>query len=156
MGSIPVRYCLAAALAGAIAFGAKSHAPLFAQSTAAEALTKARALERLADQPLQVARTARAPGFVVDPAWPKQLPHNWIIGDVGGITVDQRDHIWVYHRPRSVGSQDSGRKRRERQADQRARTPAALWADQRLLHAGAVDTRVQSGGEIAEGVGRSG
>ena len=93
MGLIAFRYCMAAALVGAITFGAKSRAPLFAQSTAAEALTKARALERLAEQPPQVARTARAPGFVVDPAWPKQLPHNWIIGDVGGITEIGRAHV---------------------------------------------------------------
>jgi hypothetical protein len=45
---------------------------------------------------------------VLDPAWPKPLPHNWIIGDVGGIYVDRHDHIWVYHRPRSLSSTDSG------------------------------------------------
>jgi len=43
-----------------------------------------------------------APGFVLDPAWPQPLPHHWVIGDVGGIAVDKHDHIWVYHRPRSV------------------------------------------------------
>jgi hypothetical protein len=26
------------------------------------------------------------PTFVVDPAWPKPLPNNWILGQVGGIT----------------------------------------------------------------------
>jgi len=31
-----------------------------------------------------------------------------VIGDVGGIAVDKHDHIWVYHRPRSVSSTDSG------------------------------------------------
>src|SRR6478736_5622787 len=104
MGPIVTRYCIAASLLGTLASGA----PLHAQSSAAEALKKARVLERLADRPTQVSGTARAPGFVVDPAWPKPLPNNWIIGDVGGITVDSRDHIWVYHRPRSLSSTDSG------------------------------------------------
>jgi hypothetical protein len=28
------------------------------------------------------------PAFAVDASWPKPLPNNWIIGQVGGITVD--------------------------------------------------------------------
>jgi hypothetical protein len=28
------------------------------------------------------------PTFAVDASWPKQLPNNWILGQVGGITVD--------------------------------------------------------------------
>jgi hypothetical protein len=50
-------------------------------------------------------RTAAAgdvPTFAVDPAWPKQLPNNWIIGQIGGITVDWQGHIWVIQRPRSL------------------------------------------------------
>ena len=43
-----------------------------------------------------------APKFVVDPAWPKQLPNNWIIGQVAGVAVDRNDHIWVLHVPQSV------------------------------------------------------
>ena len=41
-------------------------------------------------------RTAAAgdvPTFAVDPAWPKQLPNNWIIGQIGGITVDSQGHL---------------------------------------------------------------
>src|SRR5436309_15212955 len=49
-----------------------------------------------------------SPGFVLDPAWPQPLPHHWVNGDIGGIAVDKHDHIWVYHRPRSVSSTDSG------------------------------------------------
>ena len=41
------------------------------------------------------------PTFAVDASWPKPLPNNWILGQVGGITVDSRDHIWVIHRPHS-------------------------------------------------------
>ncbi len=42
------------------------------------------------------------PGFEVDPHWPKALPNNWIFGQVAGVAVDRRDHIWVIHRPRSL------------------------------------------------------
>ncbi len=74
-----------------------------------EALQKAHVLERLVEEmPNQHQGTGTAPSFVADAAWPKTLPHNWIIGDVGGLYVDQHDHIWVYHRPRSITSTDSG------------------------------------------------
>jgi DNA-binding beta-propeller fold protein YncE len=56
-------------------------------------------------------RTARAgdiPTFAVDAAWPKPLPNNWIIGQVGGITVDSEDHVWVFHRPRSLTDDEKG------------------------------------------------
>lgn len=45
-----------------------------------------------------------APSFVVDPSWPKPLPQRWIIGQVGGISVDQNDYIWILHRPRSLSA----------------------------------------------------
>ncbi len=41
------------------------------------------------------------PNYKVDPSWPKQLPNNWIMGQVGGMAVDSNDHIWVFQRPRS-------------------------------------------------------
>jgi hypothetical protein len=42
------------------------------------------------------------PQFQVDPFWPKPLPHNWILGQVSGITVDRFDRIWVVQRPGSL------------------------------------------------------
>jgi len=34
------------------------------------------------------------PKFKVDPSWPKELPNNWIMGQVGGMAVDrQRPHL---------------------------------------------------------------
>jgi len=80
---------------------------LHAQQSAMDALQKAKVLERLAES-MSDSQKGGAPSFVLDPAWPKPLPHRWIIGDVGGIYVDRADHIWVYHRPRSLGSTDSG------------------------------------------------
>lgn len=76
-----------------------------AQQTAAEALQRAGALQRL---PTFKGARGVSPSFVLDPAWPQQLPDNWVIGDVGGITVDKDDNIWMYQRPRSVSSTDSG------------------------------------------------
>ncbi len=76
-------------------------------TSAADALQKARVLDRLAEG-MAVEQKGTSPGFVFDPAWPQPLPHHWVIGDVGGITVDKHDHIWVFHRPRSVSSTDSG------------------------------------------------
>ena len=56
-------------------------------------------------------RTAHAgdiPAFAVDASWPKQLPNNWIMGQVGGITVDWQGHIWVIQRPRSLTEDEKG------------------------------------------------
>jgi hypothetical protein len=43
-----------------------------------------------------------APNYKVDASWPKPLPKNWVIGQVGGMAVDKDDHIWVFQRPRSL------------------------------------------------------
>jgi len=48
------------------------------------------------------------PGFAVDPDWPKPLPNNWILGQIGGIAVGPDDHIWVYQRPRSLTDDERG------------------------------------------------
>jgi DNA-binding beta-propeller fold protein YncE len=56
----------------------------------------------------RVSGSASAPGFVVDPSWPKPLPNDWRISQVGGIAVDTRDNVWVYHRPRALESSSAG------------------------------------------------
>lgn len=40
-----------------------------------------------------------APIFEVDPFWPKPLPNAWLIGMTIGIGIDDRDHVFVVHRP---------------------------------------------------------
>jgi len=57
---------------------------------------------------------AEGPNYRVDPSWPKQLPNNWIIGQIGGMTVDARDHIWVFQRPRSLRDVDLAAKKSAR------------------------------------------
>src|SRR3954449_12955771 len=48
------------------------------------------------------AQAGDAPTFAVDASWPKPLPNNWILGQVGGISADAQGHIWVFQRPRSL------------------------------------------------------
>jgi DNA-binding beta-propeller fold protein YncE len=89
---------------------AQAEQPASAQTAAGvEVIAKAAVAERLVERSAPHASpTGKAPSFVVDPAWPKMLPHNWIIGDIGGLYVDQHDNIWVYHRPRALDSTDAG------------------------------------------------
>jgi hypothetical protein len=44
------------------------------------------------------ARLLTAPKFEVDPQWPKPLPNHWVMGNVIGVGVDERDHIFIVHR----------------------------------------------------------
>jgi hypothetical protein len=53
-------------------------------------------------------RAQAPPVYKVDASWPKQLPNNWIMGQVGGMAVDQQDHIWVLQRPGSNTKDDLG------------------------------------------------
>ncbi|GJE45654.1 hypothetical protein [Methylobacterium soli] len=40
--------------------------------------------------------------FEVDPAWPKRLPNDWIMGQAAGVAVDAQDRVWVVQRPRTL------------------------------------------------------
>jgi hypothetical protein len=55
-----------------------------------------------------LAHAAGIPRFEVEAQWPKPLPNQWILGEIGGLTVDSRDHIWVYQRPRSLTDDERG------------------------------------------------
>ena len=55
---------------------------------------------------LSVAAAQTVPKFQVDPSWPQPLPGNWIIGTIGGITVDAQDHIWINQRPSSLDARE--------------------------------------------------
>jgi hypothetical protein len=57
------------------------------------------ALLLLAAATPQPAVTQEPPKYQVDPGWPRELPNNWIMGQVGGMAVDRNDHIWVLQRP---------------------------------------------------------
>src|SRR4029078_3451775 len=80
-----------------------------ASGDAADVLAKAQVSQRLIERTTPaVPGSGQAPHFVVGQGWPNPLPHNWIIGDIGGLYVDRHDTIWVYHRPRALDSTDSG------------------------------------------------
>src|SRR5262245_59293798 len=43
------------------------------------------------------------PRFEYDASWPKlPLPNQWVFGEVGGVGVDNRNHVWVIQRPWTV------------------------------------------------------
>lgn len=46
----------------------------------------------------EAAKVDKIPAFEPDPWWPKQLPNNWILGNISGVHVDSKDQIWVMQR----------------------------------------------------------
>jgi DNA-binding beta-propeller fold protein YncE len=62
-----------------------------------------RSMQRVAD-----AQEAPGPSYQVDPFWP-EVPAQWTLGQVSGIAVDSRDHVWVLQRPWSLGSDEQAR-----------------------------------------------
>jgi len=55
-----------------------------------------------------LAQETEVPTFTVDAAWPT-LPNNWVLGQVSSVTVDNRDDVWVLHRPRTVPEEQQNR-----------------------------------------------
>jgi streptogramin lyase len=51
----------------------------------------------------------RIPDFQFDPTWPKQpFPNYEVLGNVIGLAIDAKQHIWVLHRPATVTEQERG------------------------------------------------
>ena len=50
----------------------------------------------------------QAPAFEVDPFWPKPLPNKWVMGNVIGVGVDSRDHVYIVHRQDAVNAAENG------------------------------------------------
>lgn len=48
------------------------------------------------------------PTYHVDPTWPKELPHQWLMGQVNGMFVDKQDRIWVFQRPGALTVDELG------------------------------------------------
>ena len=48
------------------------------------------------------AQAASVPNFEIDPLFFQNLPNRWTSGQVGGVSVDNQDHIFVLHRPATV------------------------------------------------------
>jgi len=49
----------------------------------------------------QIAAAQAQPHYKVEPFWPKELPNNWVVGQIGGMAVDSDNHVWVLQRPGS-------------------------------------------------------
>lgn len=56
----------------------------------------------------QTKTPAGVPSFKVDPAWPQELPHKWILGAVTGVFVDAKQHVWVTHLPETLTPEELG------------------------------------------------
>ena len=69
------------------------------------------------------------PVFQVDPAWPKPLPNNWIIGAVAGVAVDKRDHVWIVHRPGTIAQRQLMAEKTPPETTCCVRAPAVLVFD---------------------------
>jgi len=48
------------------------------------------------------------PSFKVDPFWGSDMPDDWILGEVAGLSVDAHDHVWIVHRPRTLDARQRG------------------------------------------------
>jgi len=49
-----------------------------------------------------------SPSYRPDPFWPRELPNNWIIGQVSGIAVGPNDHVYIVHRPGTITAREAG------------------------------------------------
>jgi DNA-binding beta-propeller fold protein YncE len=49
------------------------------------------------------AQAPQAPSFEVDPFWPQPLGNEWILGNVIGVAIDERDHVFIVHRAGGEG-----------------------------------------------------
>jgi hypothetical protein len=75
---------------------------------AVAALSVTHAVSR-ADQTSKLGGAPRVPQFQFDPSWPKQpFPNYEIIGNVIGLAIDAKEHVWVLHRPQMVTEQEQG------------------------------------------------
>ena len=77
-----------------------------------------------------LAQQVALPQFQVDPFWPKALPNNWILGQVSGVAVDKRGHVWVVQRPRSLSERELGAQQSPPYSTCCRAAPAVLVFDQ--------------------------
>ena len=160
---VTVAVVLGSALCSAGCSGPPQEALATTEGAAAAALREAGAVDKLGETrwASKAPAGAAAPSFVVDASWPKPLPNDWRIGQVGGIAVDSHDNIWVYHRPRTLDASSAGAMPRtatndQGVADKRARPSKALRRTQHgLLCPGAVRAQVRPRREPAHGMGRT-
>jgi hypothetical protein len=74
-------------------------------------------------------QTVEAPRFEVDPLWPKPLPNGWVMGNVIGVGVDSRDHVYLIHRQESVTGVENAAGVEPKQAECCSAAPPVLEFD---------------------------
>jgi hypothetical protein len=105
-------------LRGAVCLGVLAGAALYSLRLAAQDRQSARPAIPSAQQATNAPTTVpaneadRLPQFLVDPFWPKPLPHNWILGQVANVAVDAQDHVWIIQRPRALADREIGAEQR--------------------------------------------
>jgi DNA-binding beta-propeller fold protein YncE len=87
-----------------------------------------RVLERSAAA--QAKDMVQAPKFEVDPAFPKPLPNNWLLGQAIGVGVDAQDHVWIVHRQASLTANEVAADENPPTASCCRRAPPVLEFDQ--------------------------
>lgn len=75
------------------------------------------------------ARAQQPPRYKFDPSWPKDLPNNWILGHVEGVSVDKDDHIWILNNVRSTPADDAGASQKPPLSECCTYAPAVLELD---------------------------
>jgi len=66
------------------------------------------------------------PHYANDASWPKPFPHDWVMGQVGGLAIDRQDRIWVLQRALPYAVDAQGTKHDLAPAD---RMPAVMVFD---------------------------
>lgn len=56
---------------------------------------------RITDVPIRAESGPEVPKFQVDAKWPN-MPNGWVFGQVSSTAVDDKNNVWVLHRPSSV------------------------------------------------------
>src|SRR5687767_723419 len=93
--ALPVQRVEAAVMRSTIIGGTSMKRALVMSAGAAAAVTLAGASW------VQVSAQSKpqVPQFQYDKTWPKPLPNQMKVGQVVGVAVDSRDHIWIVQRP---------------------------------------------------------
>lgn len=87
------------------------------------------AAERVLQQSVTAQGTVEAPRFEVDPLWPKPMPNGWLMGMAIGVGVDDRDHVWVVHRPDTISALEAAAEQEPPAAECCRRAPPVLEFD---------------------------
>ncbi len=122
MSNVKSRITLGAS-AGKTLLISLSSAFVFAAGCVSEDLTSATDIS-------QAESSFSVPEYQVDPFWPKPLPNNWILGQVGGIAVDDDDHIWIVQRPRTVDTVEGAAAQNPPRAECCVPAPSIIEFDQ--------------------------